>query len=620
MAEGEVENNDETLDQFVNIVNSHSSIPTHDNLDVLYTNCDCYSNKKEELLLNVETHRPHLICLVEVNPKSGEKLDDAFLHISGYRAPIHNLLDNGRGIAVYVREDVKATKCDLDIITRSKFNESVWIDLSAKTGTLHLGCIYRSPNTSENNSNELIRLVDQFANRNKSFVMMGDFNHSSINWNEDHTQRTNRIDRAFHEVIIDNLLIQHVLEPTRFRHGQRPTLADLIISSEEDLVRNIRYLPPLGKSDHVCILLSVSCSTKRLDIRAPKRQLYSKGNYAGLRDSLSNVNWYEELSEQSTEEAWSRFHLILQQGIEKNVPSTARSYKRKKAPYLDKTAMLRVKEKNRAWRTYVNVKTDEAHENFKRVRNDLRKLTRDQKTVFEDRIATESSENPKAFWSYARSKASGKDSTPKLVDNNGNVATKDEDKAELLNKHFASVFIDEPNTNYPVLEPPAVRMLDITITKAKIERNLLKLDSSKSAGPDGIHAKILKETASEIAYPLEIIFNKSLKDGKLPDAWKTAYVTAIYKNKGKDTDPSNYRPISLTSICCKILEGFIRESMLTFLQATNQVSKEQHGFLPGKSCNTNLIETFDFVTSRMEAREPVDIVYIDCFGSFPEHF
>ena len=73
-------------------------------------------------------------------------------------------------------------------------------------------------------------------------------------------------------------------------------------------------------------------------------------------------------------------------------------------------------------------------------------------------------------------------------------------------------------------------------------------------GPDGIPAIILKELCEELCLPMSIIFNKSISTGEIPKEWKVAEVTAIFK-KGNKQEPGNYRPVSLTSISCKILES-----------------------------------------------------------------
>ena len=94
--------------------------------------------------------------------------------------------------------------------------------------------------------------------------------------------------------------------------------------------------------------------------------------------------------------------------------------------------------------------------------------------------------------------------------------------------------------------------------------NLLhNLDPHKAPGSDGIPARFLKETCNSIAPALVLMYKASLKQGKLPRDWKRAYVVPIFK-KGSRNDPSNYQPISLTCICCKLLEH-IASFLLPFL-------------------------------------------------------
>ena len=82
----------------------------------------------------------------------------------------------------------------------------------------------------------------------------------------------------------------------------------------------------------------------------------------------------------------------------------------------------------------------------------------------------------------------------------------------------------------------------------------------KSPGPDKVHPRLLKLLSSSVAKPLNVIFNTSLRTGILPDDWKKAHVSAIFK-KGERKHPNNYRPISLTSIVCKVLESVIRDAI-----------------------------------------------------------
>ncbi len=90
----------------------------------------------------------------------------------------------------------------------------------------------------------------------------------------------------------------------------------------------------------------------------------------------------------------------------------------------------------------------------------------------------------------------------------------------------------------------------------KFKNKRKKRKESMSAGPDGIHSQILKETAKAICSTLAIIFNKSMQEGQVPQGGKEAHVTALHK-KGSKSNPENYTSISLTSVSGKVMESLI---------------------------------------------------------------
>ena len=105
----------------------------------------------------------------------------------------------------------------------------------------------------------------------------------------------------------------------------------------------------------------------------------------------------------------------------------------------------------------------------------------------------------------------------------------------------------------------------------------------------------------------------------MPSIWKTANVTALHK-KGSKCDPSNYRPISLTCILCKVYEKIIRTHILEHVSAN--ISRMQHGFMIGRSCLSNLLESFDIINDFLSEGETVDIFYLDfqkAFDSVPHY-
>ena len=110
-----------------------------------------------------------------------------------------------------------------------------------------------------------------------------------------------------------------------------------------------------------------------------------------------------------------------------------------------------------------------------------------------------------------------------------------------------------------------------------------------------------------MAEPLRIIFTQSLMTGEVPEDWKAANVTPIYKKDSKQ-DLLNYRPISLTSVPCKLLEKIVRNHIHKYLECNN-LSKDQHGFWANRSCLTQLLEELD-------EKDDIDVVYLDCRKAF----
>ena len=156
---------------------------------------------------------------------------------------------------------------------------------------------------------------------------------------------------------------------------------------------------------------------------------------------------------------------------------------------------------------------------------------------------------------------------------------------------------------------------DIQINPLGVANLLNELDPFKAPGPDGIPSKLLKETSANIAPLLTLIYRASLKQGKLPNDWKRAFVAPIFK-KGSRTNPSNYRPISLTCICCKLLKHIISSAISTQANHYNIICKQQHGFRKNHSCETQLLETVNDLALSLNAGEHTDFILLDFSKAF----
>ena len=158
-------------------------------------------------------------------------------------------------------------------------------------------------------------------------------------------------------------------------------------------------------------------------------------------------------------------------------------------------------------------------------------------------------------------------------------------------------------------------LLNLQVTDDMIKKKLLKLKVNKSPGPDKIHPRVLHEVAEGILTPLRVIFNTSLRTESLPQEWKHANVTAIYK-KGQRTVPNNYRPVSLTCILCKVLESIIRDAVISHLKENNLFSPKQFGFISQRSTVLQLLHVIDIWTEILDEGGSFEVIYCDFMKAF----
>jgi hypothetical protein len=159
-------------------------------------------------------------------------------------------------------------------------------------------------------------------------------------------------------------------------------------------------------------------------------------------------------------------------------------------------------------------------------------------------------------------------------------------KANILNYQFTSVFKSEdPLQPLPDMSPsPHLAVSDITITQEGVQTLLCHHNPHRATGPDQVSPRLLKETAKQISPALTLVFQASINQGKVPEEWKSANITPLFK-KGDRSAPVNYRPVSLTSVCSKVMEHIIHSHIIKL----GLLANSQHGFRKRRSPETQLI-------------------------------
>ena len=190
------------------------------------------------------------------------------------------------------------------------------------------------------------------------------------------------------------------------------------------------------------------------------------------------------------------------------------------------------------------------------------------------------------------------------------------DKANVLNRHFSSVFTTEDTSYVPTVNEYNITVMDpIKISPTGVAELLSNIKPFKASGPDNIPAYLLKELASQIAPSLTVVFQASLNQCKLPTEWKVAHVVPVFK-KGSKSSPNNYRPISLTCLCSKILEHIVYSNIFTHLNQTNILCEEQHGFREKRSCESQLTITIDDFARCLNNKGVIHAIFLDFSKAF----
>ena len=155
----------------------------------------------------------------------------------------------------------------------------------------------------------------------------------------------------------------------------------------------------------------------------------------------------------------------------------------------------------------------------------------------------------------------------------------------------------------------------ITFTEYEVQKRLSCLHEEKSPGVDNMSCRLLKAICPEIIVPVTLLFNLSMSEGKVPLYWKLAKVTSTYK-QGAQNYPQNYRPISLTCHLSTIMKNTVLGVITQHLNKFNLIRGSQHGFRRGRSCVTNLLAFLNKVTTCSDAKESVDIIFLDFARAF----
>ena len=583
-----------------------------DNLNVLYFNARSLNNKLTELQALLALEKYDAIFVTETWFKSWHK--DSFLcsdfNYFVLRADRHDV-ERGGGVCVFIKLCF-ASKINLieSFSINKEFDVLTFDWYLRKDCVKRFVCAYLPPDSAKDFDivTKMVSKLDIMITFNQTYVF-GDFNFNHVVWKNGcafPTVSTKEFS-LFYDFMSKNNMTQLVTKGT---HVSGHTL-DLVLAPVNNNITKLTVNEPLTNScDHLKINIVLDIQHCSSNAKLVKKNFYN-ADYEQINRFLRNIDWDSVLNQDNIDMNYDRFISVLHESIDRFVPDKIYSRKTKIPKYL-KSIILKKKRLYRLSKSNIAAKTE-----YQKAEKLYKKLARKHRDEQAQRVL--SSGNSKLFFGFMNKRLKSKSFIPPLLKpSDMSVVTDRLEKADLLNSCFSESFQpDDDDIDHTVLpDSSCIRgMPAINITFEDIECAIRSLKSNVSGTPEEIPALFVKMTCASLLAPLKIIFNQTLSQGEVPLFWKKAIVVPLHK-KGLRSLPCNYRPVSLTSVFCRLLEKIICRSITEHFKINHLNFPSQHGFIERRSTLTNQLLMMDVITNNYDLNIQTDMILLDFSKAF----
>ena len=349
------------------------------------------------------------------------------------------------------------------------------------------------------------------------------------------------------------------------------------------------------------------------------RRDWFKGRYGIINNHLSDCDWEFEFAGLNVSEMFDRLKTILAPLISRYVPLAMTP----SGPRVKHPPPSLKRRRACAWQSYKSLRglhgrtsllATQALAVYSDLNDRYRRFFIYAQSDYEHSLMMNFKMFPKRFHSYIRNKKVGNPSVGPLRRTNGSLTSICGEMAEIFAEDFSSVYTND-NLDHPAPHQVCDGILDsVPLSFSDVHKRLSSLNSGSSMGPDGMHPLLLR-SCSFLSVPLYLIFRKSLLDGVVPVDWKHSRIIPLFK-KGSRHVALNYRPISLTSVCCKTLERVVADCLYEYLDSCGLLSPSQFGFRQGRTVDDQLLLVYNDVSGWLDSWEAVDVVFFDFSKAF----
>ena len=474
------------------------------------------------------------------------------------------------------------SEVNINIILNGTFStECVWVKVKAKNQyNILIGSLYRPPSAPVVYYDNIINDLEFVSSFNYDIILMGDINYNcyDVTKNEyiPHT-KIRTLEAMFQ-------LSQIIREPTRIS-SSASTLIDIVLCSDSLQPISSQVLN-ISLSDHYALFVTFPFTKNKKTAKIIKRRNFNKFVYSNfISDLHSSIILNMIYNQTNTLEAWTAWKNEFLSICQKHAPIQTCKVKCIFKPWFSKELQNMIYSRNHAHKLFAKNKDIISYNKYKELRNKVTSKIRKEKFIYYSDQIENNKNNISGMWNTLKH----------LLPSKNKYSSVDENlDPNEFNCFFSNIGQKLTSSfNEPQMNDFTVPSCDNEFEFYELNVNftlkeLLKLPLKPSLDVLNFDHKLLHLSAPAIAPSLSHIFNLSLHHGTIPDDWKTARITPIYKNKGSKDDPNNYRPISVVSTIAKILEKPIKcnnclkkqtvANVYSFIDIIKYFSKDCHNF------------------------------------------
>ena len=534
------------------------------------------------------------------------------LLMPGFKKPMllkRNSIPRALGMAIYVREGFSASR---NHSAECGCHEVQVMKVCTKRQNFYLFSIYRNPDLDDSIFDCLLSSMAsiQESDRKATFIFVGDFNAHHNDW-YDSGARNNVHGHAAKDFATNSGCEQLIVKATHIGGN----CLDLLFTDCPGIV-TADVGGTIGSSDHSFISAKIKINQFIPNV-CTSRKIYlkSRADWDGIDCDLRNADWcainrHVDMVSSLTD--------TLTNIIGERIPTRILKFRTKDKAWFNDDCRNAYNEKQSAFHLWSNNKSDLCWRNFTRLRAEAQTIYDAAEREYNNSIkeTLSSTDQPHKFWSTLKSALFGVDSSmPPLLKADGSVAHCPKEKANLLAEMFERKQSNE-HVDLPPICFPEVNLSSLAFRSSEVKQLLLDLDNYGGMDPNGIFPLFLKKNAQLLAPKISTILRKLIRAGSFPSFWRSGNITPLPKGASASSDPSDYRPITITPVLSKIYEKLLYKRLSKYVENNNMLPNLQFGFRKGRGTCDALLTISSYLQRSLDRGLEARMVGLDFSAAF----